>query len=288
MAWKVAPSYEHMTIAEVDESTHKALVVARCDRCSGTGAYIIPGIFQGTCFKCNGAGKISTWVKAYTEAEYDTYVKAQTKAKEKRIQERINKQTELENKSEENKREFLNSLGFEADPYIYVVLGNTYKVKDELKERGGRYNPTLGWHFTHPTQLPDGYETVKIAFDELYSWNPYTKKANFKDDAKETVDAMRYQNVHSESEFEGEIKERLRSIKVTLTGRREIQSEWGECTLYTFQHDKNTLVWFSSASKTIPTEVGDSYLLTGTVKDHKIRDGVKQTILSRCVLKEVG
>jgi hypothetical protein len=32
--------------------------------------------------------------------------------------------------------------------------------------------------------------------------------------------------------------------------------------------------------------VGDEIFLTGTVKEHKIYKGVKQTILSRCIIKK--
>lgn len=66
MEWKVAPSFQNVKIEKVDEKNRKALVVGTCDRCGGSGTYIIPPFFAGTCFKCNGAGKISKWVKAYT------------------------------------------------------------------------------------------------------------------------------------------------------------------------------------------------------------------------------
>jgi hypothetical protein len=48
----------------------------------------------------------------------------------------------------------------------------------------------------------------------------------------------------------------------------------------------NVLTWFCSGKGIDPDiEVGDEVLLTGTVKDHKEYNGVKQTYLNRCIVK---
>ena len=67
MTWMVAPSYAHATIKKVDENAHKAYIEEVCDKCGGSGIY---GWF-GTCFRCNGGGRLGQWVKAYTpEVKY--------------------------------------------------------------------------------------------------------------------------------------------------------------------------------------------------------------------------
>ena len=55
-----------------------------------------------------------------------------------------------------------------------------------------------------------------------------------------------------------------------------------ECTkhIYTFILNGNTLVWFTE--KRLSCNIGDSLKLTGTVKEHKEFNRVKQTIMTRC------
>jgi len=45
----------------------------------------------------------------------------------------------------------------------------------------------------------------------------------------------------------------------------------------------NHLTWFASGSD---MEVGNTYKLLGTIKKHDEYNGVKQTILTRCKVKE--
>jgi hypothetical protein len=50
--------------------------------------------------------------------------------------------------------------------------------------------------------------------------------------------------------------------------------------IYTFILNGNTLVWFTD--KRLSCNIGDSLKLTGTVKEHKEFNSVKQTIMTRC------
>lgn len=288
--WKVAPSYQYSEIAQIDEENKKALIIETCERCGGSGMYIIPNIFMGTCFKCNGHGKLSKWVKAYTPEEYDKYMAAQKRAKEKREAKREAEIADLEAKSEENKKELLAKWGYDTEnPCVYIITGgNTYDVKEEIKESGGRYNSILGWYYTTNNEPPQGFITVSIPVDDLYDWNSLTKKLVLKDDAETIVtNAIDINTPDSPSNFVGEIKERMRNLKVTLVSVRPIESRYGCSTLFTFDYNDNILVWFTTSP---PDEdhaiVGHEYLLTATVKDHKIYQNIKQTLVNRCVLKE--
>ena len=230
MEWKVAPTYQDWKIVSIDEAERKAHVATECWKCNGSGIYAP----FGTCFACQGSGYAHKTVKIYTPDEYNRYVAEQEKAREKKIANAKEAIAEKERNSEKNKRELLDRWGFEEEPFVYLILGNTYEIKDIIKERGGRYNPELGWHFTRETELPEGYSAVKVPFDDLYDWSPIIKKINLKENAREIADAAKYADNPSTSEFEGEIKQRLRELKVTLTGRRDVQSAYGMSTLYTF------------------------------------------------------
>lgn len=285
MKWYVAPSYQNGTLEKVKEEERKGLVVERCDRCGGTGAYVIPGIFSGMCFQCSGTGYTSKWVKIYTEEEYNKYLKTQEKAKERRVAKEVARKADLEANSEKNLKEHLVNFGFDPEnPCVYLIAGgNTYEIKDIIKECGGRYNPALNWYFTAETELPDGYQLVKLPWDEFYEWNPLTKKSFLKEGAKECADAARRSiEPESDSEWIGNIKERMRDLRVTLTGAREVESAYGISTLFTFELGKNILIWFASNPPSLT--IGQEYYLTGTVVEHKEYNGVKQTRVNRCKL----
>lgn len=288
MEYKVAPSYEGYTIEKVDEVNHKAYVTDTCWKCGGTGFYA----WFGECFACGGKGKIGKWVKAYTPTEFDKYVTYQARAKEKRVKAAEARVQELKDNSEKNRKEVLTKLGFDAEnPVVYLVAGgNTYDIKDELKTRGGRYNAAFNWYFTKETEVPEGYQLVPVDVDEVYDWIAVSKKFILKDFAKDIADSAKARiKPESNSEFVGEVKERLRDILVTLTEAREISGFYGPSKIFTFNQGENVLTWITSAP---PAEedavVGHEYLLTATVKDHTVYNGVKQTKVNRCVLKEVG
>lgn len=301
MEWKVAPSYKDGKILEVNEKERKALVALDCPRCGGKGIVIarvennvpipIP-VDGGICYKCNGKGHLTKLVKAYTPEEYDKYMASQERARARKEAQKIAKYEELQNKSEENKAIWLAENGFEVeDPAVYLVVGNTYEIKDIIKERGGRYNPVLNWYFMKETEVPSGYYLAKVPFDKVFDWYPQTKRASVKDksEIKDLIDEAKAAVMpESTSEYVGSIKERLRDMRVTLTGCRAITTAYGESILFTFDYNGNTLVWFTS---TVPDEektvVGNEYILTGTVKDFKLYNGVKQTYLNRCIIKVI-
>ena len=292
MEWKVAPSYENYHIVSVDEDAKKAVVEGQCDRCGGSGMYIIPRVFQGTCFTCGGAGVIRKRVKAYTPDEYEKYLATQTRAKERKAEKRAAEIAKLQEESEANLRIALEEAGYETEhPQIWLVIGeNTYAIKDTLKGLGCKYKPEFGWYCTHTVDVPADYNIVPVPFDEVCDWNPVTKRISVKENAKEVANAAKAKAMpKSNSDFIGDIKQRLRDMEVMLTGCRTIESYYGVSLVYTFKQGENVLTWFCSGKGIDPEiEVGQMVLLTGTVKDHKIYNGVKQTYLTRCIVKKEG
>lgn len=294
--WFVAPSYKDARIITIDESTRKAHIEETCDRCSGRGLFatgtnnghlVITPVDGGTCHKCWGRGKIDKWVKAYTEKEYNSYIAAKERtAQKKKDAEEIRKQNLLDN-SEKNKAELLEKWGYDPqNPTIYLVGGgSTFPIKDQLKENGAKYDSVLGWYFKQPAAVPEGYTLVSVAFDDIYTWWPLAKRIDINENAKEVVAAaLSAYMPKSNSEYLGEEKERLRGLKARVTGIRTTEGYYGTVFIYSFLSDENVLVWFSSSSKDI--EEGDEIILTGTVKAHKEYNGIKQTVLSRCIIKK--
>lgn len=294
--WKVTPSYKYAKILTVNEDTHKALIEEKCDRCGGTGIIasrvengrIIPiPVDGGVCYKCLGVGKIQKWVKAYTEEEMNKYISSQEKAKERKAKKVEQERQEKLDKSKENQEELLTKWGYDVEnPLIWLVGGgNTFEIKDQLKEMGCKFNPAFGWYCSHSIDLPEGYKIVNINFYDVYVWYPLSKRFDLKDNAKEIADAAKATlEPESHSKYVGEVKERLRDLKVTLTAARSFDGFYGTSFIYTFAYGENVLVWMTSSCKDV--EVGDTLFLTGTVKEHKIYKGIKQTQLSRCIIKK--
>lgn len=293
--WMVAPSYANAEILKIDEKAKKAYIKEKCPRCGGLGFIVsrvengnmipIP-VDGGICYKCNSEKYIHKWVKAYTEEEMEKYLASQERAKARKAEKAEAERQEKLNKSKENQEELLAKWGYDVEnPLIWLIGGgSTYEIKDQLKEMGCRFNPAFGWYCNHSIDVPEGYKLVSINFYDVYVWYPLSKRFELKDNAKEIAEAaLATLNPESHSEYMGEIKERLRDLQVTLTAARSFDGFYGTSFVYTFMYGENVLVWMTSSYKDI--EVGDHYILTGTVKSHDEYKGVKQTKLSRCIIK---
>ena len=294
--WMVAPSYANAEILKIDEKAKRAYIKEKCPRCGGLGFIVsrvengqmipIP-VDGGICYKCNSEKYIQKWVKAYTEEEMNKYLASQEKIKAKKIEKAEQERQEKLDKSKENQEELLAKWGYDVkNPLIWLVGGgNTYEIKDQLKELGCKYNPAFGWYSTHPVDIPEGYGMTNINFYDAYVWYPLSKKFELKDNAKEIADTAKATlEPESHSEYIGEIKERLRDLQVTLTAVRSFDGFYGTTTMYTFMYGENVLVWSTSSCKDI--EIGEHILLTGTVKEHTEYKGIKQTKMSRCIIKK--
>lgn len=283
MEYKVAPSYKNWEIEKIDETAHKAYVTTPCSKCGGSGQYA----WFGVCYRCGGSGYEAKWVKAYTPEEYIKYIAAQAKAREKRAEAAEARKQAALDQSEENKKARLKEWGYDPEnPLIWLVGGgNTYEIKDWLKEKGCKFCKELGWYSCKSLDVPTGYDMVSIQFEDVYTWFPLAKRFEIKENAKEVADAALSTLLpESNSEYIGDIKERVRDLDVTVSAIRQIDGYYGTSTIYTFTQNENVLTWITSSCKDI--KVGDHILLTGTIKDHSIYKGIKQTVLSRCIIKK--
>lgn len=88
------------------------------------------------------------------------------------------------------------------------------------------------------------------------------------------------------SEWVGDVKQRL-EVKIKVAQTRTFDGLWGTTWMYTMLDDEGrTFVWFSSGRADLKD--GREYVIKGTVKEHKLYNGWKQTMLSRVkVLEEI-
>lgn len=247
-----------------------------CGKCGGSGIipYYIP-VNGGECFDCHGSGIYEFESKEYTP-EYEAKLAARRakKAEAKRL--------ELVAKSAEKNQEFFQKQGFNENGKTYVVLGNTYAVKDQLKELGCKWDNSIGWH--SPVKF-DGFEFVEIDVDDIYDkdyaetyrWN-YWKRADEETYSAKIKEANEKLNKETTpSKHVGTVGDKI-EVEAELIRRGSFESDFGTTYVYTFKDSEgNVLVWKTKNFFEVTT-----CTVKGTIKEHSEYKGVLQTVLTRC------
>lgn len=247
-----------------------------CPRCNGSG-YLPFNVDSGICFKCRGGKYLIDTVRLYTAAEIESQKKAAEKIKEKKIKEK-------EAAEADNKLCWLSNHGFSEDGITYLICGNTFDIKDQLKAAGAKFDALLKWHTPHKIELADDFPQVAISFDEIYTWTNYGKWADEKSDAKKVVQSK--MPILDTSEFIGAVGDKLSKVEVTLVSAKGFDSFYGYNTIFTFKTlDNNVVTWITSTLKDI--HEGEKLLISGTVKELKEYNSQRQTVLTRCKIEKV-
>lgn len=258
-----------------------------CKRCGGQGG-LPQWIYTGyTCYECGGTGVAAKpeIFKEYTPEYAAKLEERRSKAREKKRLERIE---QIKNKLPE----IYQDHGFSSEGKIYVVTGNTYEIREELKAAGAKWFSALrSWGFTEDT---DKYPTVQISFDECYTVDMETGCVNWNyETGNEDLIKSKMPKVENslESSFIGSIGDKLDQV-VTFVRyfeyERDSYSGWGKeiARIYKFVDEHgNILIWNTGSWKTL--QEGKRYNLKGKIKEHNTYNGKNQTILTRCTITKV-
>lgn len=181
---------------------------------------------------------------------------------------------------------WLESNGFNENGITYILAGgDTYSIKDRLKEAGLKYSPILQWHGPEKLKIGDEYTWIPLNFSHYYVWNEAEGCAFLIGGSADEINALINPKTESTSKFVGEVGDRLRDILVMVKSVAGFDTAYGYKYVYTFEDiDGNIFTWFTATQKQINR--GDTFILTGTVKEHKTYKGVDTTYLSRCTLAE--
>ena len=266
----------------VDRNGTTIFVDCTCDRCGGGG--IIPyyrHVDNGVCFKCGGSGVGSnTEIKIYTP-EYGAKLKAQRAAREQAKLEKL-----IAESADWNK-EWMESEGFNIEGITFLILGNTYEIKEELKARGAKYNDMLGWHMANA----EGYDAVPLSIDQVTKYTQIGRLyyinyvdgiemvKKLKDDGEQALKAKNGEHI---SEYVGTVGER-REFVCKLVGHFTYESHYsfyGELNhIYKFADENgDIIVWNTTAGV---EEGKPEYRFKATIKEHSQYRGEKQTVVSR-------
>jgi hypothetical protein len=264
-------------------------VKCQCDRCV-KGVYIcrvennqpVPHpAYGGVCLKCGGTGYLTKEVRLYTAKEFETKEKAAARAKEK-------KAAELEAKMKAEfatkKAEWMEKNGFNAEGATYIITGDSYSIKEELKAAGWKFDSVLLWHKADPA----GYEdrVIKVSDEEIIEYSAWGE-GHFKTGAKEYIMQKMLPAEDLDLTFIGEVGDKLKQITVTLTKKNSFCGRFGLTNILEFRDEnKNYLVWFTSTEPKF--EIGDKISLSGTIKEHKKYKEIPQTIVTRCKLSSLS
>ena len=291
--WYVADSYKDMEQIGDAFKNEKGKMYIKvkgiCPRCSGSGHYSYNQMDGTRCYGCGGRGTTTMKVRAYTEKEYNRMQAAKEHARIKREEEKAAKIRDLEENAATYKHEVALKLGFGENEKAYLVYGDdTFVIKDKLKEMGARFDPTLKWYFSEEVELPEGYKLCEIGFDELYTYNPRTKWAEFKEDAK-TIVSRRMAELKGPSTsvfYPAAEKDRIRNITAKVDSIHGFEGIYGYTSVYTFTSGDYVFVWMTSKCD-LNLAVGDVVNLTGTIKKFDEYMGIKNTYLTRCVVTKI-
>ena len=168
-------------------------------------------------------------------------------------------------------------LGF-TNGYITIFKGNTYENREYFQLSKARYARNWGWYFISteplPDDIPEDVTPIQLPWELVGNEDGKLKS---EEEVKMAVENLLYGD--DTSEFQGTIGEK---IAATLTVVRAVPLDgyYGPSTMHIMRDAENNCYTWTTAAKS--WEEGSTHTITGTVKDHSIYKGVKQTVLTRC------
>ena len=184
----------------------------------------------------------------------------------------------------ETKAKWLEEYGFSAEGKTYIISGDSYSIKDELKAKGFKFDYTLKWHRSYPD---DEYadRTIEIDVNDVAEINAYGK-GHYKDTAAKFVnEKIAGPQVISTSNWIAAPGDVIKELPVVLSKKSSFIGKFGLTNVINITDNfGNALVWFTTSTPVF--KIGDSLILTASVKKNDEYKGTKTTVITRARLKE--
>lgn len=285
---KTAKTYINWEQGKKFEKNGKLYVNVKgtCTRCSGTGIYAV-GVengqikphpaYNGICLACSGKGFITKEVRLYTEKEYEQMERNNEKARQRKLEAQKKKMKE---EYAQRREAWLKRNGFNENNTTFVITGETYSIKDELKAKGYKFDGVLKWH---KDSIDDEYKdrSVEIKLDEVCEINVWGE-GHYKTGAFDYIDKLiAGAPSNSTSDWIGEVGDKIKDLSVTLIKRTSFQGQYGLTNIYNFVDDAgNRLSWFTSTFPQI--EEGSKVTISyATIKKNDKYKNEKITVILR-------
>jgi hypothetical protein len=181
------------------------------------------------------------------------------------------------------KDEWLKTNGFNTFGVTYLVLGNSYPIKQNLKDEGFKFSPLLRWHGPECKYLlPPTCFYKELKYEEIFLWSDTEQTTFMKEGSRDILENIFNPKEESTSNYVGEIGERFYNLPVVVKNIRGFDSDFGYKYVYTFiDNNGNLFSWCTTVQ--IAAAAGSSGMLSGTIKNHTEYKDVKTTQLSRCI-----
>lgn len=172
-------------------------------------------------------------------------------------------------------------LGFDKG-YITIFKGDTYSELEWFQNSIARYHRLFGWYIVSTEEipaLPFGIEAIQLNWDNIAVDDNQLKSDS---EIGEVLNNLRFDP--SPSEYVGNIGDKL-SLILKVIKVIPVESYYGVSNLHIMEDEEtqNVFVWNTS---TRALELDRTYSVTGTVKAHKLYKNIKQTVLTRCKVKD--
>lgn len=280
--WDKKPN---VVLVKVDKNGTRHYAGTICPKCGGTGHIdCYTHVDGGICFLCGGSGDAGKHNHKYTvrtEDQHKIYMeKKQAKDKEKAI--------------EANKK-LLEKEGFTPDGRTWIVLGDTWKIKDSIKAAGGFYNDYLGWHFNHFT---DEFPVKEISISEpighdeagnpinLFWVNDYDGGLMWQDCIFITKCLKAFHNeyfrtIAPATEWFGEVGDKATIKDCDIRLVYSCETVYGYTNLYQFTSPAGYVFTWKTANS-LDIDPDKKVTVSGKIKALTEYKGIKQTELTRC------
>ena len=169
-------------------------------------------------------------------------------------------------------------LGF-TNGYITIFKGNVENNEDYFRASNARYAVWWGWYIISteevPADLPEDIQPIQLPWELVGNTDGTLKIEKL---VRQAVDSVLFEP--SLSQYVGQIGERIEE-EITVIKNVKIENKFAITTIHIMENeDGNIFVWKTS-SKNWPE--GSRKKIRGTVKEHELYKGVRQTHLTRCV-----
>ena len=186
------------------------------------------------------------------------------------------------------KLEWFELNGFSPEGKTYMVLGNSYPIKNQLKDAGFRYTQLLRWHAPVNTlELPDTCHYHELNYNDYFVWDEEKGISFMKENARKNIELLFNLVPVSSSQYVGQIDEKIESVRCVLRNIGGYNTAYGYRWVYNFVDENgNQFSWHTNGNKLLlPEMVVD---LSGTIREHIEYKGVKTTKLVRCKVVPVN
>lgn len=272
-----------LTYIRTDKNGTKIYHNYTCPRCGGVGGNDAWAYTGWTCYSCGGTGRRE---KAEVIKEYTPEYRAKLDAQREKREEK--KRNEIMAKAVELNEEFFDRQGISREGFFWVVLGNTYEIKDELREAGATYNSDLGWYFNKQTSYP----SIMLHVDEYYRKDQYGVYRWNEVNYGEVVDATKAKIKEANNSEKNITSQHFGNVgdKLDITAKYTRSSSWethfGYRTqtqyCHTFTDGEGHIFIWKTTSPIYDIDIDTEVELKGTIKAHDEYKGIKQTSLQRC------